>query len=199
MADSPIARTAPGDAQRGEVDPGHLERIHRQPSQGASTPCSRKPPRAKAVDEVRDVCEEHLGHTKNSIIALYLSGIISLSRQQIDDSNMVALIDIFADNQQVEHRGVRLPAHPRVRREPHGPAHAWRSATRTRTRPEEMYAVWERLVRVDYEEADIVKAARGTPGEGRRHRGAPSTSTARRSTATSTRACSPTSRRSGAS
>ena len=53
---------------------------------------------AKVVDEVLEVCDEHMTHTKNSIIALYLSGIISLSRQQIDDSNMVALIDIFADN-----------------------------------------------------------------------------------------------------
>ena len=48
----------------------------------------------KALDEVRTVCSDHLGHSKNSIAALYLSGIISLSRQQIDDSNMISLINI---------------------------------------------------------------------------------------------------------
>ncbi|HSV56174.1 MAG TPA: hypothetical protein VLH39_03590, partial [Magnetospirillaceae bacterium] len=53
---------------------------------------------AKAVDEVLAVCEEHLGHSRNSIIALYLSGIIALSRQQIDDSRIVALMDIFTEN-----------------------------------------------------------------------------------------------------
>jgi transcription elongation factor GreA-like protein len=52
----------------------------------------------KVLDEIREVCDEHLGHSRNSIGALYLSGIISLSRQQIDDSNMVSLINIFADN-----------------------------------------------------------------------------------------------------
>jgi transcription elongation factor GreA-like protein len=48
--------------------------------------------------EVLDLCEEHLGHTRNSIIALYLSGIISLSRQLVDDSNLIVLINIFMDN-----------------------------------------------------------------------------------------------------
>lgn len=52
----------------------------------------------KALEEVRDLCAEHISHSKNSIAALYLSGIIALSRQQIDDSNMVSLINIFADN-----------------------------------------------------------------------------------------------------
>ena len=27
------------------------------------------------VDEILEICDEHLGHTKDSIIALYLSGI----------------------------------------------------------------------------------------------------------------------------
>ena len=40
----------------------------------------------------------HLRHTRNSIIALYLSGIVSLSKQLVDDSNLVALISIFSDN-----------------------------------------------------------------------------------------------------
>ena len=34
----------------------------------------------RAYDEVKQLCDEHLGHTKNSIIALYLSGMIALSR-----------------------------------------------------------------------------------------------------------------------
>ncbi len=112
----------------------------------------------KAVDEVMTVCEEHLGHTKNSIIALYLSGIISLSRQQIDDSNMVALIDIFTENKKwnvveyvcqriLEESGENRIALLKL-------AECYQNEERL----DEMYEAWERLVRVDYEEADIVKA-----------------------------------------
>lgn len=113
---------------------------------------------AKAVDEVSEVCEEHLGHTKNSIIALYLSGIISLSRQQIDDSNMVALMDIFTENKKwniVEYICQRILEESGENRTA---LIKLAECYQNEERPEEMYAVWERLIRVDYEEADIVKA-----------------------------------------
>ena len=52
----------------------------------------------KIVNEVQEICEEHLKHSKNSIIALYMAGIISLSKQLVDDSNLIMLINIFSDN-----------------------------------------------------------------------------------------------------
>ncbi len=45
--------------------------------------------------EIKDMCDEHLVHTKNSIIALYISGIISLKKHFIDDSNLLQLINLF--------------------------------------------------------------------------------------------------------
>jgi transcription elongation factor GreA-like protein len=41
--------------------------------------------KADLDSEVKDLADEHLKHSKNSIIALYLGGIISLRRQQVDD------------------------------------------------------------------------------------------------------------------
>jgi tetratricopeptide (TPR) repeat protein len=35
----------------------------------------------KVLDELKKNCDEHLSHTRNSIIALYLSGMVALSRQ----------------------------------------------------------------------------------------------------------------------
>jgi transcription elongation factor GreA-like protein len=52
----------------------------------------------RVVDELKKNCDEHLTHTKNSIIALYLSGMVALSRQIIDDSAMINLVSIFLDN-----------------------------------------------------------------------------------------------------
>lgn len=113
---------------------------------------------AKAVDDVREVCEEHLGHTKNSIIALYLSGIIALSRQQIDDSNMVSLMDIFTENKKwniVEYICQRILDESGENRIALAKlAECYQNEDRV----DEMYSVWERLIRVDFEEADIVKA-----------------------------------------
>ena len=34
--------------------------------------------REKVLDEARELCDEHLAHSKNSIAALYLSGILAL-------------------------------------------------------------------------------------------------------------------------
>ncbi len=48
--------------------------------------------------EILEVCQEHLLHAKNSIIALYISGLMKLSLQNIDDSDLVQLIRIFSDN-----------------------------------------------------------------------------------------------------
>jgi len=52
----------------------------------------------KIVNELKKDCDEHLVRTRNSLIALYLSGMIALSRQIIDDSAMINLVSIFLDN-----------------------------------------------------------------------------------------------------
>ena len=110
----------------------------------------------KSLDEIRDLCADHIGHSKNSIAALYLSGIIALSRQQIDDSNMVSLINIFADNRRwniVEYVCLRILEYGENRNALVRLAECYENDDKI----DDMYATWERLVRVDYEEADIVK------------------------------------------
>ena len=52
----------------------------------------------KVVSEVKKDCDEHLSHSKNSIIALYISGMVALSRQLIDDAAMTHLVTIFAEH-----------------------------------------------------------------------------------------------------
>ena len=113
--------------------------------------------RDKALDEAKAVCDEHLSHTKTSIIALYLSGVVSLMRQQLDDSAMVSLLDVFADNKKwgvVEFVCNRILDHGENRTALRRLAECYENDGR----PEDKYAIWERLIRVDYEEADIVKA-----------------------------------------
>jgi transcription elongation factor GreA len=109
-----------------------------------------------AQDEVRELCEEHLNHTKNSIIALYIAGILALSRQQIDDSNLVKLISIFSDNHKwkvVEYLCNRILIFGENK-------YALRTLSECydhENEEDKKYLVWERLIKVDYEEADIVR------------------------------------------
>ena len=111
----------------------------------------------KVFDELKKLCDEHLMHTKNSIIALYLSGMISLSRQLIDDMVLVNLVTIFVDNHKW---GI-------VRYLCEGILEYGESKFALRTladccknenEEEPIIGIWERLVKVDFEEADIAKA-----------------------------------------
>lgn len=112
---------------------------------------------ARALDELKKICDEHLGHTKNSIIGLYLSGMVALSRQLIDDSALVNLITIFVDNHKwniVEYLCQRILDNGESKYALRMLAECFRNANNE----EAVYETWERLIKVDYEEADIAKA-----------------------------------------
>jgi len=106
--------------------------------------------------EVLDGCEEHLQHTKNSIIALFVSGILNLSRQSVDDANLILLTKIFSDNHKwniVEYLANRILDFGENRFALRILAEVYA----TENQSERLHEVWERLIRVDYEEADIVR------------------------------------------
>lgn len=115
----------------------------------------REAQQAKCVDEIKTVCDEHLAHTKNSIIALYLSGIIALSKQLLDDSALVNLVNIFIDNHKtpiVVHLCNRILEFGESKYALRTLADSYKEDNN-----EALYEIWERLVKIDYEEADITK------------------------------------------
>ncbi|MFP4268087.1 MAG: transcription elongation factor GreA [Spirochaetaceae bacterium] len=106
--------------------------------------------------EIKEICEEHLHHTKNSIIALYLSGIIALNQQLIDDSRLIQVISIFTDNHKwkiVEYIAKRILEFGENRFALRTLAECYDNENEE----EKKYEVWERLIKVDFEEADMVK------------------------------------------
>ena len=50
------------------------------------------------IKELHAVCEEHLSHSKDSIIALYICGTLDLQKGALDNSALVTLVDIFQKN-----------------------------------------------------------------------------------------------------
>ncbi|MDR3174566.1 MAG: transcription elongation factor GreA [Treponema sp.] len=112
---------------------------------------------ARLYEGLKSLCDEHLVHTKNSIIALYISGMIALSRQVIDDSAIVNLVNIFVDN----HKWVIVKYLCEGILEYGESKFALRTLAecyRNENNEEGIYSVWERLVKVDIEEAELAKA-----------------------------------------
>ncbi len=52
----------------------------------------------KCVNELKAVADEQLSHTKDSIIALYISGMLGLETKTLDNSALETLVDIFQKN-----------------------------------------------------------------------------------------------------
>ncbi|MDR3168018.1 MAG: transcription elongation factor GreA, partial [Treponema sp.] len=103
---------------------------------------------ARAYDELKQLCDEHLVHTKNSIIALYLSGMIALSRQLIDDSALVNLVTIFVDNHKwsiVKYLCERILDYGESKFALRTLAECYKNDNEEAS----IYGIWERLVKVD--------------------------------------------------
>jgi len=116
----------------------------------------RRAKEEKAYDELKKLCDEHLVHTKNSIIALYLSGMIALSRQLIDDAVLVNLVTIFVDNHKwgiVRYLCERVLDYG----ESKFALRTLAECCKNENEEAPIVGIWERLVKVDYEEADIAK------------------------------------------
>jgi transcription elongation factor GreA len=112
---------------------------------------------ARLYEELKNLCDEHLTHTKNSIIALYISGMIALSRQIIDDSAIVNLVNIFVDNHKwaiVKYlcEGILEYGESKFALRTLGDCY------RNENNEEGIYGIWERLVKVDIEEAELAKS-----------------------------------------
>ncbi|MDR2602077.1 MAG: transcription elongation factor GreA [Spirochaetaceae bacterium] len=108
------------------------------------------------LGELKDFCDEHLSHTKNSIIAVYFSGMAALSEQRIDDVALVNLVAIFVDNHKwniVKYLCDRILEYGESKFALRILADCYKNDDKE----SELYGVWERLVKIDPEEADIAK------------------------------------------
>ncbi len=107
-------------------------------------------------EELGALCDEHLQHTKNSIIALYIAGVNSLNKHMVDDSQLIMLINIFADNHKwnvVEYLCTRILDFGENK-------FALRTLAECyvhKNEDENKFKIWERLIKVDYDEAEIVR------------------------------------------
>ncbi|MDE0227932.1 MAG: transcription elongation factor GreA [Spirochaetaceae bacterium] len=106
---------------------------------------------------VQELCEDHLQVSRDSIIALYLAGTLTLGRRIVDDSNLVVLTNMFVDSAKwniVQYLCTGILAHGENK-------FALRTLADTYDKTgdkEQQYEIWERLIKVDFEDADTARA-----------------------------------------
>ena len=106
--------------------------------------------------EVHAICQEHLAHTKDSIIALYICGILDLQKGSLDNSSLVTLVDIFQKNH--KENIVTYLCESILADDPTN-----KFALRTLADgylaegSDKVWELYETLVKIDFEEADLAK------------------------------------------
>lgn len=109
------------------------------------------------VSEIKAICDEHLTHSKDSIIALYISGILSVRDGALDNSSLVTLVDIF---QKAKKEPIVIFLCETVLEEDENNKFALRTLAKA-YREENNDKVWdlyEKIVKLDFEEAELAKA-----------------------------------------
>lgn len=106
---------------------------------------------------MKDITDEYLKHNKNSIVALYISSMIDLENNEniTENNNIYALIKIFSDNLKwniVEYLAKKVLDHIEDK-------FVLKTLIKTNNnlnKKDNLPELWERLIKVDYEEADAV-------------------------------------------
>jgi transcription elongation factor GreA-like protein len=114
---------------------------------------------ANCLDEVKAICDEYLVHTNNSIIALYLAGMIGLKKHTLDNSALTTLVNIFIN--QPNKQDIVVYLCESILGEDENNKFALHTLTEyyknDEKKHDELYKLYETIVQVDHEEADIAK------------------------------------------
>lgn len=105
---------------------------------------------------IKDICDEQLLHTKDSIVALYLSGMIAMRTGSVDTSALISLFDIFEKNHKenlVEYLcSSILEDDPQNKLALRKLAEFYKAENDDR-----LWELYEKIVKLDFEEAEIAK------------------------------------------
>ena len=111
---------------------------------------------SNCVDEMKAICDDHLSHTKNSIIALYISGMLGLKKKSLDNSSIINLVTFFQDNHKTP---IVIYLCESILAEDETNKFALRTLAECykEENNEKIWDIYETIVKLDYEEADIAK------------------------------------------
>src|SRR5690554_4506176 len=112
---------------------------------------------ADELIEVKTICNEYLEKNKNSIIALYLSGAVSLKKRSLDYGNIISLIELF--NEAKKPALVELLSKKVLDKfDDKYVLRLLASSYDKLGKEDEKFNLYEKLVQIDYEETDLLMA-----------------------------------------
>lgn len=108
------------------------------------------------IDEIKSICDEQLSHTKDSITALYISGMLGLKRGSLDNSSLEALVDIFQNNHK---EPIVVYLCETILEDDKNNKFALRTLAKNyeASGNPELWSIYERIVKTDLTEAEIAK------------------------------------------
>lgn len=107
------------------------------------------------IETIKEICGEQLSRSKNSIISLYILSIISLLQDDLDDTNLITLVEIFTENKRpqiVEHLCLRFLDFGDSKFALRTLADLYKKSEN-----DQLYEVLERLTKIDYDDAEAPK------------------------------------------
>ena len=108
------------------------------------------------ASEIKGICDEQLSHTKDSITALYISGMLGLKQGSLDNSSLEALVDIFQNNHK---EPIVVYMCETILSDDKSNKFALRTlaANYEQEGNAALWSIYERIVKVDLSEAEIAK------------------------------------------
>lgn len=108
------------------------------------------------ADEVKAICDEQLASNRDSIIALYISGMLALKKGTLDTSALETLVDIFRKNHK---ENVVVYLCETILEDDASNKFALRTLASCyrEDKNEKIWEIYEKLVKIDFEEADAAK------------------------------------------
>ena len=108
------------------------------------------------IDEIKEICDEQLSHTKDSITALYISGMLALKKGSLDNSSLETLVDIFQNNHK---EPIVVYMCETILADDGSNRFALRTlaANYDQAGNNEVWAIYEKIIKVDFTEAEIAK------------------------------------------
>ncbi len=105
---------------------------------------------------IKDICDEQLAHTKESIVALYLSGMIAIRTGSIDTSALYTLFDIFEKNH--KEALVEYLCQSILSDDPQNKLALRKLADYYKaTNDDRIWELYEKIVKLDFEEAEMAR------------------------------------------
>ena len=105
---------------------------------------------------IKDICDEQLAHTKDSIVALYLSGMIAMRTGSVDTSSLYALFDIFEKNH--KESLVEYLCNSILEDDPQNKLALRKLADYYKaSNDDRIWELYEKIVKLDFEEAEMAR------------------------------------------